>query len=176
MKKNDEQKLIVRVYGHYLELSISEVSHPEARDYIHEDCFDAISCNSIVTQIAEGIETGVFSIPKYLMLEDGKKTLVGIKGRWIRLPDYQQLNRIFMWEYNRDATEIITEDMFKTAFGNNQGAHYYSKWIHTYEYNIPNMITYLRGDRQEGQKFMSMIMSKVVQYNTRLKNAGYSGY
>jgi hypothetical protein len=176
MKKNDELKLIVRVHGHYLELCITELSHPEALDFISEDCFDAITCKSILTRIAEGCEAGDFSIPKYLLLEDGKTSLVSIKGIWIRLPDYQQLNRIFMWEYNRDATEILTEDMFKKAFGNNQGAHYYSKWVYTYEYSIPNMITYLRGNEFEGQKFMSMIMGKVVQYNTRLKNAGYSGY
>ena len=176
MEKNEEQILIVRILGHYLELSITEVSHPESRDLINEDCFDVQSCSDIITQIDEGFENGEFSCSKNFMFENSKNILVGIKGRWIRLPDYRQLNRIFMWEYNRDSTEILTEDMFKKAFGYNLGAHYYSKWIHTYEYNIPNMITYLREDLQEGQKFISMIMSKVVQYNTRLKKAGYAGY
>jgi hypothetical protein len=80
---------------------------------------------------------------------------------------HQLMWRIVRWNYNRYPEESLTEECFIKIFGGCFGKHFYSKWVHTYEFDFMKMVGYFGTSTDNGQKFCDMVMETVEQYEQR---------
>lgn len=171
MKKIEPMTVHVRLYGHNVEVTLLEASHPETRELVNEYCMDACSMSHVVDQLAEDNERGDFESSTRIVLNDtDPETLVTLRGTWRIVPDFTLWKRVFRWSYCRGLSESLTEAMFTKAYGLHKGAHSFSKWK-GYRCNIEKMVGYLSGSIRELEQFMGMVMEKVQEYESRLEKA-----
>ncbi len=82
--------------------------------------------------------------------------------------NYNLLVRIVLWLNNYGEAEGLTEELFHEVFGEVQGGHYYSKWIHTYRMNLLKMIGYFGKHDPDGELFLTMVETQMNRYERRI--------
>ena len=156
------------ISGHRVELAITKVIPEDAEGLVGFDDLDNDFTDDIAENIELGEEFGTFSETAVIVLADRSVKEVEVHGEWKKVPDFDLWRRVFRWSYNRNSEQSISEEMFCEAYGNVMGRHYFSKWL-GFDCNIEKMVGYLDGDQNRGQKFMAMVMEKVLQYEQDLE-------
>ena len=83
---------------------------------------------------------------------------------------FQTLLDILMWEYNASGDMALSLSDFTDAYGANLGNHYWEKYIYSFNRKVMEMVMYFRGEDDNGQKFVNMVIKKVLQYKSRQRN------
>ncbi len=65
--------------------------------------------------------------------------------------------------------ESLSKPVFVQHFGENNGNHFYGKWIGECNRDFLKMIAYFRSNREHGQIFCNMLMEQVNKYTMRDK-------
>lgn len=169
-------KFQTELYAHKIEVHVQEINFLEATEYVNGDVFDANSLGHIIDQFSSGDKFGNFVGGTHIHLPElnGKETYIMIHGSWRIIPNYRDLHRIMMWNYNRASNqfEYYTVEDFVEAFSYN-GAHYFEKYTKTFNHDLWKFIAYLGNNILEGESFLTLTMKKVEAYEKRQADNGY---
>jgi hypothetical protein len=166
LKQIEPVKMVMRLYGHEIEIIIHKATHQWLYDKM--DSINILQVDSIVKGLAENLCCGQLSSTTGNVPDgDIKENIVKCEGEWRIIPDYNLWKRIFGWWYNHDFDEALAAVDFCEAYGNWKGNHYFDKWI-SFERNIPKMIGYIGNNMEEGRAFLDRVMKKVRQYENRI--------
>ena len=154
--------------GGMIRYAVEEISHPhyaELTDSLQAKASIQLDINVLSGQ---GLEHGEF-ISSFVVLAPGSETpeLVTVRGSYMVVPDYRLLRRIVRWKYNYDATEAISPEDFREEYGTAFGDHFYGKWL-SFGGDIVRMIAYFADNIDKGQAFLSIVMRRGLQYETRI--------
>lgn len=158
-------------YGNVVEYSIIAVSDIEYADRTDYPGLVRTIRKEIAERLIRNEPQGCFSTSAYVAKE-GKDplTILTVRVSYLTIPDYEIFRRIFAWWYNYDVPEALSESDFRNAYGENTGSHIFSIWK-IVNYDITSMVGYLGNDQGKGQKFLSMIMNHVQQFEQNLFKA-----
>ena len=117
--------------------------------------------------LREGVDSGDFMAWFCVPDPDTEADIaVSIQGQFHIGPDMKLLRRIFRWHYNYSQDEALTREDFIKAYGQAFGDHFYVQWEHMHR-DIMRMVGYFCNNEENGQKFLGMVMRKVIMYEKR---------
>ncbi len=153
--------------GICVEYTIEAISKPQ---YIHSAQTMGVR-NTIEEQIMERLwhyPNGRLNLSFLSAAQDVEpRAYYGITVAYKTSPDYRFLSRIFAWLFNFSPDEALVAADFQRAYGSALGDHIFEKW-RGYRMDLTKMIGYFGTDYEKGQKFFSLVMEKVVQYEERI--------
>ena len=172
IKQIEPVKVIMRLYGHEIEIVITRSTHSEVHmllnDKVNET--DILQLDDIINGLSEDLCNGQISSAAKIILDGhDEETTILCEGNWRVIPDYRLWKRIFSWWYSHDFNEALSFNDFTQCYGTWKGGHYFDKWA-SFERNIPKMIGYIGNNMEEGRAFLDMLMQKVRQFENRINN------
>lgn len=153
--------------GSIVRYSVEMISDPALVECLGDTSVRQAILLDVNVLAGQGIEYGEFISSAILPGDDGEPVMVAFAGTYAMEPDYNLLRRIIMYRHNHSATEAVTPEDFREAYGQAFGGHYYDKWMWL-EQNIAAMIGYFGSETDNGQTFIGLLMKRVRQYEKRL--------
>lgn len=170
-------KFHTEFYTHKIEIIVNGISVIEAVPFINAHTVTPDQLSDITDQLVDGDTQGNFGADTCIYIEEldpNKETLVYAVGTWRIIPNYRDLHRIMMWNYNRAANqfEYYTKEDFIKTFPYN-GVHYFEKYTKTFNHDLWKFIGYLGSHISEGESFLTLTLNKVEAYEKRQADNGF---
>lgn len=168
------------IYGHLIEITLDEVKLEWCEPDAGELDWSVSTPDNIRNIIIRELEN--YNMASSFSHEDTKDDIifdfyqmgVSFRGSWRILElDFRFMEKIVLWNYNNYQEEMLSKELFEKYFGSHDGSHFFEKWEYSFKRNLIEMITYFRGEPQNGQKFCNMLMEQVQKYQTRINKKNH---
>lgn len=161
--------------GVVAEFTFEAVSDPELVEQIRNPFLHYLIHTEIREQVSWGHTNGRHVFNMELRPQVNGRKFFEAAVSYSVVPEYRMLSRIFAWWYNYNSDEALSPEDFREAYGPALGDHIYSKW-QFFNRDLTRMIGYFGTEEVKGQKFLCMLMRRVVQYEERMEELSRALY
>ena len=154
--------------GGVIHYTVERMSHPDYAARLHDLGVKSEINEGLQLLIRDGLTDAEFVSGFTVPGDDGDELTVTVEGTFRLCPDYKLLRRIVWWLCNCKDEERLTHGEFIAEFGVVRGRAAASRWDYDGG-NLMSMVAFFDDDPDEGERFLNLVMRKVVQYERRLR-------